>query len=169
MLHAWICWSVRPPDPERQTKRRVRNIGAARVRPSFFRQRTNRKEGRKAGTGTAAAKQQRQGARGLERSLPRSTTGRCERAELSRGPSLPPSGLVLCPSVAVRPEWHADIRTARRAAVKQSGKREWQAGRGNRHDGRRRQRHYRRNRRGSTGSRSNRARRGNCWDKTLLG
>ena len=57
----------------------------------------------------------------------------------------------------------------RRAAVKQSGKREWQAGRGSRHDGRRRQRHYRRNRRGSTGSRSNRARRGNCWDKTLLG
>ena len=129
----------------------------------------NKQEGRKEGTGTAAAKQQRQGARGLERSLPRSTTGRCERAELSRGPSLPPSGLVLCPSVAVRPEWHADIRTARRAAVKQSGKREWQAGRGSRHDGRRRQRHYRRNRRGSTGSRSNRARRGNCWDKTLLG
>ena len=159
MLHAWICWSVRPPDPERQTKRRVRNIGAARVRPSFFRQRTNRKEGRKEGTGTAAAKQQRQGARGLERSLPRSTTGRCERAELSRGPSLPPS-----PSVQSGTQIYE-----RRAAVKQSGKREWQAGRGNRHDGRRRQRHYRRNRRGSTGSRSNRARRGNCWDKTLLG
>ena len=110
--HGSVGPSVRPTDPERQTKRRVRNIGAARVRPSFFRQRTNRKEGRKEGTGTAAAKQQRQGARGLERSLPRSTTGRCERAELSRGPSLPPSGLVLCPSVAVRPEWHADIRAA---------------------------------------------------------
>ena len=166
MLHAWICWSVRPPDPERQTKRRVRNIGAARVRPSFFRQRTNRKEGRK------ALARRRPNNRGRARG---GLSGVChvQLRVVASGRNSPVALLSLLPgSSSVPPSPSVQSGTQiyeRRAAVKQSGKREWQAGRGNRHDGRRRQRHYRRNRRGSTGSRSNRARRGNCWDKTLLG